>query len=70
MAYNYDHGKTEYKNYFQCYYCKFTTDLDLDYQKHAERNHPSKPVCPSIKQIQELRLKPKIKSGKNWELNE
>ena len=65
MAYNYDYGKTKYKNNFQCYYCEFTTDLDLEYQKHVEHNHPSNPVYPSIRQNQELLLEPQDKIWDN-----
>jgi hypothetical protein len=50
--------------YFHCYYCDFTTDLDVTYQKHFEDNHPSKPAYPTIRQIQELGLKPQ---NKIWE---
>jgi len=42
-----------------CYYCDdFTTDLDAVYQRHVDDNHPSKPVYPTIRQIQELGLRP------------
>jgi hypothetical protein len=50
--------------YFHCYYCDFTTDLDVVYQRHVEDNHKSKPVYPTKKEIQELHLKPQ---NKIWE---
>jgi hypothetical protein len=50
--------------YLKCYFCDFSTDIDSEYQKHVERNHPSKPVYPTIRQIQELGLKPQ---DKIWE---
>lgn len=67
MAYDYDYGKTRY---FKCYYCEFTTDQDLDYQKHVVHNHHSKPVYPTIRYIQELCLKPQNKIWKVWKLND
>lgn len=33
--------------YFKCYYCNFTTDLDVVYQRHVQDNHPSIPVYPT-----------------------
>ena len=45
-------------------FLRFSTDIDSEYQKHVERNHPSKPVYPTIRQIQELGLKPQ---DKIWE---
>jgi len=51
--------------YFRCYYCEFTTDIDVTYQRHVEDNHPSMPVYPSTKQIKEYRLKPQNRIWEN-----
>jgi hypothetical protein len=39
-------------------------DIDLEYQRHVEDNHPSMPVYPTLRQIQELGLRPQ---NKIWE---
>ncbi|MGI0034125.1 MAG: hypothetical protein ACRD97_12770, partial [Nitrososphaeraceae archaeon] len=60
-----------YNKYLKCYYCEFSTDSDLEYQKHVEQKDPSKPVYPTIRQIQEYGLKPQDKiwedQDKIWE---
>ena len=58
------YDKKEYKLIYCCYYCKFETDVQQEYEKHCVLAHPNKPAYPSLIDIQEDGLKPQ---GKRWE---
>jgi hypothetical protein len=50
---------------FKCYYCKYQTNVEREYQCHVVLKHPGKLAYPSKADLEKIELKPQAKS---WEI--
>jgi uncharacterized C2H2 Zn-finger protein len=56
---------TNNTSYFECYYCKFKTDMKADYERHVVQAHPKKQCYPGKVKLDRLGIGGK---GKSWEI--